>query len=180
MGAPFEGGLLEQVTWRILVGRKLRWTDDTDMAIGLAQWLVDDAALDPDALAMLWAERADWKRGYGPGALKTLTLIKTGMNWREANVVVFADGSMGNGAAMRAAPLGLAFHDDPERLSVTAALASSITHAHPIGVEGGVLIARATALALDPDLKPDAFLASWRAAASRTRFGRAWHRPDVG
>jgi poly(ADP-ribose) glycohydrolase ARH3 len=151
LGAAHEGGVVGQAVWWLLgvgQGDLLRWTDDTEMALGLAKSLIEKRGLDADHLARTWAESADWKRGYGPGARKLLARIRKGEDWHVANRAIFPDGSFGNGAAMRAAPLGLFFHRDQEALMRAAELASSITHAHPLGVEGGVLIARSTAMAL--------------------------------
>ena len=75
-------------------------------------------------------------------------MIRRGVPWRQANRRVFPDGSFGNGAAMRAGPIGLAFADDPKQLDAVARQAAEITHAHRLGIDGGVLIARATAIAM--------------------------------
>jgi poly(ADP-ribose) glycohydrolase ARH3 len=155
LGARHEGGPVGQGLWWLLglgKGDLLRWTDDTEMAVVLARSLADKGTLDADHLAVAWAEKADWKRGYGPGARKLLARIRSGEDWRIANRAIFPEGSFGNGAAMRAAPLGLFYHRDPAELVRAAELASSVTHAHPLGIDGGILIARATAMALDGDL----------------------------
>jgi ADP-ribosylglycohydrolase len=151
LGAPYEGGVLERLTWQAIgLSRPgtLRYTDDTEMAIGLAESLIACGGLDADHLAKTWAERASWDRGYGGGALKVLRMIRRGTPWQEANRKVFPDGSFGNGGAMRAAPIGLYYHDDPDALTRAARQASEITHAHELGIQGGVLIARATAVAM--------------------------------
>lgn len=151
LGAPHEGGPVGQALWWALgLGRgdTLRWTDDTQMALGLAESLVERNGLDPDHVARAWAEAADWKRGYGPGARRLLAMIRAGTDWREANTAVFPDGSYGNGAAMRVAPVGLFHHERPEALDRDAKASSVVTHAHPLAVEGALLIARATAAAL--------------------------------
>jgi poly(ADP-ribose) glycohydrolase ARH3 len=53
---------------------------------------------------------------------------------------------------MRVAPVGLYFHDHPE-LYDKAALSASVTHGHPVGMDGGAVQAAAVALAvrLDPE-----------------------------
>ena len=148
LGAPYEGGPLEQIAWKLLsVGRDLRWTDDTEMTLVLAESLADRGRVDPDDLARRWAREAGRTRGYGPGAWRLLAMIRDGADWRVANRAVFPDGSFGNGAAMRSAPIGLCF-GEPDG---PATLAASITHAHPLGIEGAVLIARAVrGLPLEP------------------------------
>ncbi|MBI3270383.1 MAG: ADP-ribosylglycohydrolase family protein [Planctomycetes bacterium] len=190
LGAKHEGGILGGILW-VLVGgtrgEKLWWTDDTQMAVGLAESLVECGGLDPDRLARRWADGYETWRGYGHGARKLLARVRQGEDWRSANRSVFPDGSLGNGAAMRAAPLGLFYYADPETLARAAEVAASITHAHPLGVEGGVLIARATALALAEDFEPGAFLAALLAGCRREEFrkrlelARVWlgESPDL-
>jgi len=159
MGAGFEGappGLRDGFT-RGGSGQ-LRWTDDTQMAMGLAGSLAACKGLDADHLARVWADSLAPMRGYGPGALKLLTMIRDGADWRQANRAVFPDGSYGNGAAMRAAPLGLFFHRDATGLLGATENASAITHAHPLGIDGGLVIARGTALALGDDFDAERFL----------------------
>jgi len=87
-------------------------------------------------------------RGYGPGTTRVLKRVARGMHWRVASRVVHGDGSFGNGAALRAAVVGLFFCDHPDDLKVAAHLSASVTHAHPLGMEGAALIASATAAAL--------------------------------
>jgi len=116
MGARYEGGPLGRVRALDDTGSVLTWTDDTEMARGLAESLVACRGLDADHLARTWAESMQPRRGYGAGARKLLERIRSGAHWREANRSVFPEGSFGNGAAMRAAPLGLCFRDDLEEL----------------------------------------------------------------
>lgn len=151
LGAPHEGGIFERVAWRLLgIGQRgmLRYTDDGEMALAGADALVAAGGFDVDALAQTYAERMSAKRGYGPGARALLNLVRSGVPWQEANTRIFPEGSFGNGAAMRAAPFGLFAARDPARLTEITRLAGSVTHAHPLGWQGGVLIARAVALAL--------------------------------
>ncbi len=175
LGARHEGGLLARGLWALLgIGKPgvLRWTDDTAMALGLARSLATRRGLDADHLAATWAHDARWTRGYGPGALAVLRRVRRGEPWATASRAVFPDGSYGNGAAMRAAPLGLWFHDDAAALDAAATLAASITHAHPLGIEGGVLMARATAALVGP-LDLARLRASCREPAFRERLAVA-------
>ena len=149
LGAPFEGGPIERLLWRI-IGRtskgEMRWTDDTWMTIDVAESLVATGRVDADDLAQRFARSYQWSRGYGPGAAKLLKRIAKGMDWREANRSVYPDGSFGNGGAMRAPAVGLFYADKLDELADAARLSASVTHAHPLGKEGAVLIASATAL----------------------------------
>jgi ADP-ribosylglycohydrolase len=151
LGASFEGGPLERALWRF-IGRtragEMRWTDDTQMSLDLADSLIARGYLDLDDLARRFARSYRWSRGYGPGTAKVLKRIARGADWRTASRSVHAGGSFGNGAAMRAPVIGL-FHAHDETALVRAARDSaSVTHAHPQAQEGAVLIASATAAAL--------------------------------
>jgi ADP-ribosylglycohydrolase len=53
---------------------------------------------------------------------------------------------MGNGAAMRSAPIGAYFFDDLPRVVVEARRSASITHAHIDGQAGAIAVAVMTAL----------------------------------
>ena len=124
----------------------LSYTDDTEMAIGVAQCLVRHGRIDPDALAGIFAAHFDRTRGYGPGAATILLAIRDGRRWADVVRTVYPDGSYGNGAAMRVAPVGLAFHGDLPRVAAEAAASAGVTHAHPLGVDGAIVMACAVAL----------------------------------
>lgn len=150
LGAPHEGGILERALWAVVgthKGRR-RWTDDTQMTIDVIESLIEHGNLEQDDLALRFAQSHRWSRGYGPGAAKILKRIRRGLSWASANRSVYPDGSYGNGGAMRAPAVGLFFAADSERQLINAASdAALVTHAHPLGIEGAVLIAQTTALA---------------------------------
>jgi poly(ADP-ribose) glycohydrolase ARH3 len=150
LNAPFEGGVFERLLWR-LIGRtkngEVRWTDDTQMSLDVTESLVAKGGVDPDDLAARFAASYRWSRGYGPGTGKVLRRIARGEPWQRANTSVHRDGSFGNGAAMRAPVIGLFYAERPAELDDAARRSAIVTHAHPLGVEGVVLIARATAAA---------------------------------
>lgn len=151
LGAPHEGGLLERAFWR-LIGRTrggaMRWTDDTQMSIDLAESLLARGTLDPDDLAQRFAASYRWSRGYGPGAARVLKRIARGADWRTANRSVYPSGSFGNGAAMRAPVMGLFYSGRTDEFEAAVRLSAEVTHAHPLGIEGAVLLATATRAAL--------------------------------
>jgi ADP-ribosylglycohydrolase len=120
------------------------WTDDTEMACNLVAEVRDHGDIDQDRLAASFAERYEPYRGYGAGAVITLSGIRKGRLWRDMSSSAFnGQGSCGNGAAMRVAPLG-AFHaGDPGKVVDQAALSAEVTHMHPEGVAGGVAVALA-------------------------------------
>lgn len=157
-GAPYEGGILERAAWAIVGKRngKRRWTDDTQMTIDVIESLIVCGRVDQNDLAHRFAKSYRWSRGYGPGAAKVLKRIRRGQPWEAASCSVFRNGSFGNGGAMRAPAVGLFFATDKEDELVRAALTSAaVTHAHPFGCEGAVLIALATALAYNDTSSPE-------------------------
>jgi ADP-ribosylglycohydrolase len=125
-----------------------QWTDDTEMACSIAAHLGDLGGIDQDALAEAFARRCEPHRGYGPGAVVLLHRIREGAPWRTAAGELFnGEGSCGNGAAMRVAPLGAYFAGDVLLAASEAARSAEVTHAHPEGVAGAVGVAAAAAIA---------------------------------
>lgn len=134
---------MERFVWRV-IGRtrtgEMRWTDDTQMALDTAESLVSLGRLDPDDLAARFASSYRWSRGYGPGTAKLLKLVSRGASWAEASRSIYKDGSFGNGGAMRSPIIGLYFADSSDLLR-SAFVSAAVTHAHPLGTEGAVLVA---------------------------------------
>jgi poly(ADP-ribose) glycohydrolase ARH3 len=148
-GAPYEGALAERLLWLVLGRRsgKRRWTDDTQMSVDVIESLLACEKVEQNDLARRFAHSCRWSRGYGPGAGKLLKRIRQGEPWQVANRAVFPDGSFGNGGAMRVAPIGLFYGAERERRLVRAVRdATVVTHAHPLGQDGAVVIALTTAL----------------------------------
>ncbi|MFD4461594.1 ADP-ribosylglycohydrolase family protein [Nocardia sp. NPDC058480] len=118
------------------------WTDDTEMACSLVAELCRHQRTDQDRLAAGFARRFSPERDYGHATVTTLRRIRNGAHWREAAAGVFeGQGSCGNGAAMRVAPLGAYYFDDPQRAVIEAVRSAQVTHMHPDGVIGAVAVA---------------------------------------
>jgi poly(ADP-ribose) glycohydrolase ARH3 len=127
---------------------KLVYTDDTAMAIGLAESILEKKGIDPQHLGDTFSRnffREPW-RGYASGPPTIFSLVRhTGTSYVEASRSLFGGiGSMGNGAAMRIAPVGLFFHHS-EHLYEMASASAEITHAHPVGKDGAATQAWAIA-----------------------------------
>ena len=74
--------------------------------------------------------------------------IKCGEDWSERASSLFAgQGSFGNGAAMRVAPIGAFFADDVEAVVEHATRSSVITHTHDEAIAGAIAVAVAVAFA---------------------------------
>jgi poly(ADP-ribose) glycohydrolase ARH3 len=146
-----EAGLRAEIAQR----DTLIYTDDTAMAIGLAESITQVGRLDEQHLGDTFRanfQREPW-RGYASGPPTVFSLVERHrMSYSEAARSLFGgQGSFGNGAAMRIAPVGLFYHDAPD-LYEKARASAYVTHAHPIGVDGAALLAWAVAQAvkLDP------------------------------
>lgn len=131
------------------------FTDDTVMAIGIYSILEKYGKIDQDELARVFAENyeRDWHRRYGGTAHSVLRSIGEGQNWREVASSAFDGmGSMGNGGAMRAAPVGAYFADDLDKVLYYARASAEVTHAHMEGIVGAMAVAAASALLLNKKL----------------------------
>ncbi|GAA1532756.1 ADP-ribosylglycohydrolase family protein [Streptomyces albidochromogenes] len=132
-----------------------QWTDDTEMACSVLAVLAEHGRIDQDALARSFADHHDFDRGYGPAVNRMLRLIREGGDWRELAAALFkGQGSWGNGAAMRIAPLGAWYADDPEQATHQAEISAYVTHQHREAVVGAMAVAAAAALAAAPGGPP--------------------------
>ncbi|GAA2711728.1 MULTISPECIES: ADP-ribosylglycohydrolase family protein [Streptomyces] len=128
-----------------------QWTDDTEMACSVVAVLAAHGRIDQDALARSLAERHDFDRGYGPAINRMLRLIREGGDWRELAAAQFkGQGSWGNGAATRIAPLGAWYAHDPEQATHQAEISAYTTHQHREAVMGAMAVAAAAAIAGSP------------------------------
>jgi ADP-ribosylglycohydrolase len=138
------------VEQRATPGGPWSYTDDTEMALSIVQVLNEYGRIDQDALARLFATRYrdNPYRGYGGTAHDILQALYQGEPWHRISAQVFGGtGSMGNGGAMRVAPLGAWFADDLGRVVTEAKASAQVTHFHPEGQAGAIAIAVAAAFA---------------------------------
>lgn len=126
------------------------YTDDTEMALAITHVLGICGGIDQDELAAVFGHRyrRNPRRGYGATAHQILLAINGGQPWRSAAASAFdGQGSMGNGAAMRVAPVGVYFADNYAEAVRQATLSAEVTHAHPEGIAGAIAVAVAAAWA---------------------------------
>lgn len=143
---------------RTLPNMRWRWTDDTAMAVGIVEVLHRFQKIDQDDLAVTFARRyeEDDRRGYGGTAHGILRCIGAGEQWSIVAPQALGGGSMGNGGAMRVAPLGAYFADDPACVVEQAVKSAVVTHAHTEGQAGAAAVALAAAFAANhPSLSPE-------------------------
>ncbi|MFF1416368.1 ADP-ribosylglycohydrolase family protein [Streptomyces sp. NPDC058280] len=156
-----------------------QWTDDTEMGASVVAVLAGHGRIDQDALARSFAERHDFDRGYGPAVNRMLRLIREGGDWRELAAGLFnGQGSWGNGAAMRIAPLGAWYAEDPEQATRQAEVSAYTTHQHREAVVGAMAVAAAASLAAAPagPPTPEALLDGVVALVPRSAVGAGLRR----
>jgi len=128
------------------------YTDDTAMAIALAEYLLENEDINPEDLGkkfLLAYQKEPW-RGYGPGPPRIFSLTKRGLSFKEAATSIYPGGSFGNGAAMRVMPAALYFWDNRD-LYEKIKLVSSPTHTHPLAIDGASVLAKAISFLLKRD-----------------------------
>jgi len=141
--------------------KRWTWTDDTAMAISVFEELVERGAIDPAELAQRFSRRyiKDPSRGYGRGAHEVLGEIANGASYEVAARALFGgQGSCGNGAGMRSAPIGAYFAGDLPAVVEHAARSAAPTHSHAEGVAGAVAVAVATAVVFAGERDPKRLL----------------------
>jgi ADP-ribosyl-[dinitrogen reductase] hydrolase len=161
------------------------FTDDTEMALALADSLWERSPLDAEVLAQHFAA---WYRA-GPSDIgiqtgSVLNRIARGTPWQAAvDAVQRANpDSAGNGSVMRCWPVALAHWDDLDRLLADSRLQSRVTHGHPECAAGcafvdaaihhlvrGVPAQEAVVRALDDAQPPPALRQAIEAAPTRRR-----------
>jgi ADP-ribosyl-[dinitrogen reductase] hydrolase len=109
------------------------FTDDTEMALALAESLLFTNPLDPRDLA---ARFVGWYQ-LGPSDIgvhttKVLRQIATGKTWQQATrkVQEFEPENASNGSLMRCWPVVIARWNNPSLMAAEAGLQSQVTHLH--------------------------------------------------
>jgi poly(ADP-ribose) glycohydrolase ARH3 len=149
-----------------------RFTDDTQMTLCVAEWLLAGEAPSPRHLLGRFAGAWETWRRYGPGTEAVLRLYRQHPEqWRELASAAFPEGSYGNGSATRVAPVGLVHHRDPKMAASVAIESSRPTHSHSLAYQGAVLQCLAVAAAAGaggaPAFAPDPFLHALRGGLAR-------------
>jgi len=144
-----------------------QYTDDSQLARELLQSYIACEGFDPQDYARRIGAIFAEGRIFRPGGATTAAALRLiqGVAWNKAGTPA---PSAGNGSAMRAAPIGFFFYDEPERLVQAARVQARITHQDERCSAGAVAIAGAVALALRggavnaPDFLSE--LAGWTAS----------------
>lgn len=164
LGVPYEfetiklDGLAEMLGGGLGNYRPGEWSDDTQMAVCIAQVLAD--GLDPlsdEALnAVAWKFLGWWSSG--PADIGNLTRAvlsdaaahrgQIGRIMTEISEEHARSGSAGNGALMRTGVVGISALDDPVKTAAAAARFARLTHADRRCVESSILWSEAVRVAV--------------------------------
>jgi ADP-ribosyl-[dinitrogen reductase] hydrolase len=132
------------------------WTDDTSMAIAIAEVSSEGADLRAETaqnrIAARWAEWAATAKDVGVQTRQVLSVASRAARGRGVQHPTAADlhaasralhertgKTAGNGSLMRTAPVALAYLDDPDGLVEAATALSALTHADPEAGEACVM-----------------------------------------
>jgi ADP-ribosylglycohydrolase len=159
-----------------------RVTDDTDQAVILGRLLVEGKGyIDPEAFVrelLAWEGRminAGSADLLGPSTRKALTLAAEGV----ATSLTGRTGAT-NGAAMRVAPVGIAFAHDPIDTLIAAVVQSGhVTHNTTIGIAGAAAVAAAVSAGISGADLGDALRLAVEAARLGARHGFYYAGADV-
>ncbi|MGD1920958.1 MAG: ADP-ribosylglycohydrolase family protein [Pleurocapsa sp.] len=139
---------IELINTRQLPNKPWFYTDDTVMGISIVDTLKKYEQIDQGYIDQMLAQRykEEPNCGYGSNAARTLRKISDKADWKQLAINAFSGvGSMGNGGAMRAAPIGAYFFDDYQKVAHQAKVSCEVTHAHPDAQAGTIAIAVAAA-----------------------------------
>ena len=134
------------------------WTDDTSMALCLAQSLIDHdgfSAKDQMDRYLAWYEEGYFSTreecfDIGNTVASALMQYKTS---QEPYSGIKGDKNSGNGSLMRLAPIALKYYDDKEKLIEYAAKSSQTTHQSELAVDACIFYAQLIAGAIRGDSK---------------------------
>lgn len=148
-------------------------TDDTDHTLLLADLVIAHGTVEPRAFAerlLAWgtSERVTSHRFVGPATLRTLEALKAGVP-----VADVPRNGTSNGAAMRVAPLAIAF-PDRDALEAQVVASSAVSHFTRRAISGAMAMAFALSEALAPDPDIDTIAAAAQEGARRGLRHGAW------
>jgi ADP-ribosyl-[dinitrogen reductase] hydrolase len=133
------------------------WTDDTQMAICIAENLAD-GRLDLVSLGDRFIEWSTECTDIGNQTRAVLSMASSGLdlaNVAAAHHEAHPHNSAGNGSLMRTGPVALAFLGENDAIAKAAADISALTHANPLANEACVLWSIAIAAAVETGEIPD-------------------------
>lgn len=126
-------------------------TDDTQTTVAIAEGIIEAGHEDIDTFMQAvtrrlieWSNSPENDRAPGHTVTEAVRTLEAGVPWRESG-----GATRGNGSAIRVAPIGLAYQNDPSRLREVAHATGIATHAHPASDAAAIAAAYLIKLALD-------------------------------
>jgi ADP-ribosylglycohydrolase len=167
LGAPFEGkprsffnaGTVGFEEFQRLPGFSPgQFTDDTQLTLAVAESLIQCGRFEPSDAAQRLGQLFSRGEIVSPGRATRAAFQRflASGDWRTAAA---PEGEAGNTPAKSAAPIGLWYHDRPDRLRDAAVALCRVTHQDVRAQAGAVAMARAVAYCLtERKLEPGSFL----------------------
>jgi len=128
--------------------------------MAIAESLIEAGELDIDALMEVvtrrmieWSNSPKNDRAPGHTVTEAIRTLEAGVSWKESGPTH----AKGNGCAVRVAPIGYLYQNDPDRLIKVAQATGLATHAHPTAQAAACAAAYLIKLALD-GLPPQAYV----------------------
>jgi len=168
LGAPLEGMSRDEVERKVgkitsmmdpaeFGADAMNWrmpglyTDDTQLALIIAYTMIQTGTFSADFFCRMCVRLSSVEgqcgpnvfglfRGTGANFRKTVDSWKEGIAWN-----LSGKDTAGNGAAMRVAPIGIFYRDNPEKLIRAAAESAIVTHRNPTGVLAAISMAQLVA-----------------------------------
>jgi len=172
VGLPFEnlsrrsvGALMREPLRQSLVGGWGLVSDDTEHSV-MVLLSLQGAVEDESRFARALARRLRWWMAALPPGVGSATVRSVFKLWLGVSPARSGVASAGNGAAMRAAVLGVVFAGDPDRLRTFVRASTHVTHRDPRALEAALAVAVAAACAARrvPSSTSMARHAAWRDA----------------
>lgn len=179
LGTGWNGSFIPGMVWNLKPGS---WTDDTKMALAIAESILERNGFDGDQVALKyvdWVKTGDL-RGIGVTCERAINRLMNGtsiqksgvMQSRErsktsfrvkregqevkSNLLIGSGDFCGNGTVMRCAPIGLFYHDDLVKLEEAAKIDATMTHDHPDARDGSFVLCHYIARLVNGQNKFDA------------------------
>lgn len=140
-----------------------QYTDDSQLARELLVSLAEHGGFNPEDYAARISDLFTTNKIVGRGLAcdDAAGRLAQGIAWDEAGCPA---PNAGNGTAMRAAPAGMIYYNDPDKMIEVARVQGWITHRDPRCDAGSIAIAGAVMLAMHDNVEPSEFcsqLSDW-------------------
>lgn len=144
-----------------------QWTDDSSMALCLAESLLERGELDPaDQLQRYWRWYSHGENSINGRCFDIGNGTRAALErWhRDGDVDAGSPDALGNGALMRMAPVPIVWQHDLPLAGVMAARSARTTHGHPLALASASYFGELLARALQGEAKADLLGPWWTGA----------------